>query len=60
MLLNLIDFNLRGHSNATVLQWELGWVPAEISVTRVHVSTLLALRGGGWVSNLRKNALRNT
>ena len=31
---------------------------AEISVTRVHGPTLLALQGGGWVSNLQKKTLR--
>ena len=29
-------------------------------VTKVHGPTLSALRGGGWVSNLQKKALRNT
>ena len=33
---------------------------AQISVTTVHGQTLLALRGGGWVSNLQEKALRNT
>ena len=32
----------------------------EGSVTKVHGSTLLALRGGGWCQILRKKALRNT
>ena len=32
----------------------------EKSVTKMYGSTLLALRGDGWVSNLRKKALHNT
>ena len=30
------------------------------SITKMYGSTLLALRGGGWVSNFQKKALRNT
>ena len=34
---------------------------ARITVTKIHSPMLLlALRGGGWVSNLREKALRNT
>ena len=32
----------------------------EKSVTKMYGSTLLALLGGGWVSNFQKRALRNT
>ena len=30
------------------------------SVTTMYGSTVLALRGGGWVSNFQKKALRNS
>ena len=30
------------------------------NITKVHGSTLLALRGGGWMSNFQKKVLRNT
>ena len=32
----------------------------EKSVTEMYGSPLLALRGGGWVSNFQEKALRNT
>ena len=33
---------------------------AQIRLTKVHVPTLLVLRGGEWVSNLQNKTLRNT
>ena len=38
-------------------KWGWGYGSVQISGTKVHGPTLLALRGDGWVSNLQKKLL---
>ena len=44
------------------MQWGVGGYTDQLRLacTKVHGQTLLALRGGGWVSNLQEKALCNT